>query len=183
VILEVFGEPISAAERMIIMDLRAVVKGEVAVFLLQESDFVFARTGGAGTFGVVEALYEPVAYASYLIRFRFSATVFTNFLRYFFLSGCFQNAVRQNIHGGVNQNIHAEDIKNQYLAVPSLDEQQSIAAFLDRETEKLDTLTAESKRGIELLQERRTALISAAVTGKIDVRDLVSTALPEEAAA
>jgi type I restriction enzyme S subunit len=149
------------------------VKGEVSVFLLQESDFVFARTGGAGTFGVVEVLYEPVAYASYLIRFRFSATLFTNFLRYFFLSDCFQNAVRQNIHGGVNQNIHAEDIKNQYLAVPSLNEQQTIAAFLDSETTKLNTLTTEAKTAITLLQERRTALISAAVTGKIDVRDLV----------
>jgi len=36
--------------------------------------------------------------------------------------------------------------------------------------EQFDTLTAEAERAIELLQERRTALISAAVTGKIDVR-------------
>jgi type I restriction enzyme S subunit len=53
---------------------------------------------------------------------------------------------------------------------PSIDEQALITVFLDNETTKLDTLTAEAKRGIELLQERRTALISAAVTGKIDVR-------------
>ena len=41
-------------------------------------------------------------------------------------------------------------------------------------TAKLDALTAEAERGIELLQERRTALISAAVTGQIDVRELAS---------
>ena len=42
--------------------------------------------------------------------------------------------------------------------------------FMDRETTKLDTLTAEAETIITLLQERRSALISAAVTGKIDVR-------------
>ena len=47
---------------------------------------------------------------------------------------------------------------------------RAIAAFLDHETAKLDALTAEAQRAIDLLQERRTALISAAVTGKIDVR-------------
>ena len=41
------------------------------------------------------------------------------------------------------------------------------------ETAKLDTLTAEAQRAIDLLQERRTALISAAVTGQIDVRGAV----------
>jgi len=59
------------------------------------------------------------------------------------------------------------------IVVPPLSEQQTIAAFLERETAKLDTLTTEAKTAITLLQERRTALISAAVTGKIDVRGLV----------
>ena len=42
--------------------------------------------------------------------------------------------------------------------------------FLSNETTKLDTLTAEAQRAIALLKERRSALISAAVTGKVDVR-------------
>ena len=46
----------------------------------------------------------------------------------------------------------------------------AIAEFLDTELAKFDTLTAEAQRAIDLLQERRTALISAAVTGQIDVR-------------
>ena len=44
-------------------------------------------------------------------------------------------------------------------------------AFGPAETAKFDTLTAEAQRAIALLQERRTALISAAVTGQIDVRN------------
>jgi type I restriction enzyme S subunit len=80
--------------------------------------------------------------------------------------------VRKNIHGGVNKNIHAEDIKNQFIALPPTSEQSVVAAFLDIESAKFDTLTAEAQRAIDLLQERRTALISAAVTGQIDVRPL-----------
>jgi type I restriction enzyme, S subunit len=68
------------------------------------------------------------------------------------------------------------DLGSIYFAIPDIEEQQTIAAFLDRETSKLDTLTTEAKTAITLLQERRTALISAAVTGKIDVRGLVSLA-------
>jgi type I restriction enzyme S subunit len=53
---------------------------------------------------------------------------------------------------------------------PPLDEQARIAAFLDRETAKIDALMAEQERLIELLKEKRQAVISAAVTGQIDVR-------------
>lgn len=65
-------------------------------------------------------------------------------------------------------------IENLVHPAPPLEEQQTIAAFLDRETAKFDALTAEANRAIALLQERRSALISAAVTGKIDVRGLAS---------
>jgi len=57
------------------------------------------------------------------------------------------------------------------LPLIPLDEQKQIALCLDRETSQIDDLIVESQRAIELLQERRTALISAAVTGKIDVRN------------
>ena len=59
------------------------------------------------------------------------------------------------------------------LAVPPIDEQKKIVAYLDKETTKIDTLIEKCETAIELLKERRTALISAAVTGKIDVRNAV----------
>jgi type I restriction enzyme S subunit len=59
------------------------------------------------------------------------------------------------------------------IALPSLPEQSAIAAFLDAETARLDTLTTEARRAIDLLKEHRSAQISAAVTGKIDVRRLI----------
>lgn len=54
--------------------------------------------------------------------------------------------------------------------MPDSDEQTIIAAFLDHETARIDALVQEGESVINLLQERRSALISAAVTGKIDVR-------------
>jgi type I restriction enzyme S subunit len=65
-----------------------------------------------------------------------------------------------------------EDLYGYLIAVPPASEQRSIANFLDRETAKIDELDDGANRTIALLQERRTALISAAVTGKIDVRSL-----------
>ena len=61
------------------------------------------------------------------------------------------------------------------ISVPPIDEQLAIEYAIQRETQKIDALTAEAERGIELLQERRTALISAAVTGKIDIREFVES--------
>jgi type I restriction enzyme S subunit len=77
------------------------------------------------------------------------------------------------------QGATVESIEQPYLAetvvpLPSIAEQNTIIEFLDQETTKIDKLIAEAQRAIELLKERRTALISAAVTGKIDVRGLVA---------
>lgn len=63
------------------------------------------------------------------------------------------------------------------LPVPPLGEQVEIAAHVEKTTAKIDALIAEAERAIALLQERRTALISAAVTGKIDVRGAATGAI------
>ena len=57
------------------------------------------------------------------------------------------------------------------IPIPPVKEQRAIASFLDRQTERIDTLHWRVEAAIERLQEYRTALITAAVTGKIDVRD------------
>ncbi|CAM2815265.1 restriction endonuclease subunit S [Saccharomonospora xinjiangensis] len=59
------------------------------------------------------------------------------------------------------------------VPVPPLDEQRRVVRALDQQTTKIDTLIAETERFIELARERRAALITAAVTGQIDVREMV----------
>ena len=61
------------------------------------------------------------------------------------------------------------------VVLPPAQEQQAILAFVKYQTDSFDTLTAEAQHAIDLLQERRTALISAAVTGQIDVRGAVAS--------
>ena len=70
--------------------------------------------------------------------------------------------------------IDRNDIHALPVTVPPEDEQRAIVAHLDEKCGKIDQLKAKAERGIELLKERRSALISAAVTGKIDVRDVAA---------
>ncbi|WP_245845659.1 restriction endonuclease subunit S [Mycobacterium arosiense] len=60
------------------------------------------------------------------------------------------------------------------VVLPPVDEQASILAYLDEHTSKIDSLIAETERLIELARERRSALITAAVTGQMDVREEVA---------
>lgn len=83
-----------------------------------------------------------------------------------YAKSCFE--VRAN--GLTRVGLGQYEIDNLELPFPPRSEQTQIAAFLDKESAKFDALTAEANRAIELLQEHRSALISAAVTGKIDVR-------------
>ena len=75
-------------------------------------------------------------------------------------------------YGGTKIQLSLSDVADLPLTVPPIDEQDRIVEYLDAETTKLDDLTTEARHTIELLKERRSALISAAVTGKIDVRRL-----------
>jgi len=89
-------------------------------------------------------------------------------------SASFRCVVESLAKPAINQaSISQSSINSITVAVPPIPEQIQIAAFLDSETAKFDTLTAEAQLAIDLLQERRTALISAAVTGQIDVRGKV----------
>ena len=63
-------------------------------------------------------------------------------------------------------------IDNAWFPVPSIVEQEEIAKHIDDKTSKIDTLISKSTKAIDLLKEKRTALISSAVTGKIDVREI-----------
>jgi type I restriction enzyme S subunit len=92
------------------------------------------------------------------------------FMFYYMQSKEFQTAIELSWSYGTQQNIGMGVIQNLAVPIPPLPEQSAIAAYLDAETVKLDTLVQKVEEAIERLQEYRTALITAAVTGKIDVR-------------
>lgn len=82
----------------------------------------------------------------------------------------FQTSVQLFWSYGTQQNIGMNVIENLVMPVPSISEQRAIANFLDRETSKIDRMIEKVEAAIEKLIEYRAALITAAVTGKIDVR-------------
>src|SRR5690625_503308 len=86
------------------------------------------------------------------------------FLKYFFISNCFIHGIKSELHGGVNQNIHAENIKNQLIGIPPLSEQTAIADFLDQKTGEIDLAVKKGEERIRLLKEYRAAVIHEAVT-------------------
>jgi type I restriction enzyme, S subunit len=71
---------------------------------------------------------------------------------------------------GTQLNLNTDTIGSIRVGLPPIDEIQEILRFIDAETGMFDELVSEAESAMNLLQERRTALISAAVTGKIDVR-------------
>ena len=79
-------------------------------------------------------------------------------------------------------NLNVDQIVSMIAGCPPCDEQRSIVAHLDGQIRLIDELEAEAGSLIVLMQERRAALISAAVTGKIDVRGLVPKSVELEAA-
>ncbi|WP_367109579.1 restriction endonuclease subunit S [uncultured Psychrobacter sp.] len=72
--------------------------------------------------------------------------------------------------GATVESIEQEYLSNSLFPVPPIDEQNKIVDEINDQMKIFDTLILKAQEAIQLMQERRTALISAAVTGKIDVR-------------
>ncbi len=90
---------------------------------------------------------------------------------YFFQFSACRIDLQARGQGSTFMELSKDKLADFEIAVPPLPEQTAIAAFLDRETAKIDALVAKIEEAIDRLREYRAALISAAVTGKIDVRD------------
>jgi len=88
---------------------------------------------------------------------------------YYWLMGYKEEIVKLG-YGGGQPNISQDTISNLKISAPSIKEQKIIINYLDQKTTQIDILIGKSTKAITLLQEKRTALISAVVTGKIDVR-------------
>lgn len=115
------------------------------------------------------------ALAQRIIKFKGRAAYLNNyFLKYLIMSSEFQQSLNLYSSGSTAQGIKAERFVYLRKLLPPIYEQEEIINFLDKEINKIDILVEQQFVMLFLLQERRIALISAAVTGKIDVRDWVA---------
>ncbi len=139
----------------------------------QRGDILVTRVGaGIGAACIVDVDMEFSIYVS-LTHIRVNPEIANNkFIMYFFGSDyCeFLNHDGTVTGGGVG-NLNVQNVVRYKVPLPPLDEQEQIVDMIEKANSIIDKLISTAERAIELAKERRIALISAAVTGKIDVRN------------
>ena len=136
---------------------------------LRAGDLVTVRTGNAGVTAIVPQELDNCQCFTLLIT-SLNERGNSEFYCYYINSSYAQNYFHVEGWGTAQVNISVPILKTLPTPIPPYAEQKEIVSFVDCESAKIDTLLAQAQEGISLLQERRSALISAAVTGKIDVR-------------
>lgn len=158
---------------------RKLSKSDLKKALLVEGDLLLTKSSGSdlhiGKTSLVTAEIAKLnaCYSNFMQRLRVSSLVTPKFIHYVLNS---QIAREQFVFHSQSttglSNLNAGMINSLMVTAPPLAEQKTITEFLDRETAKVDALIEKSRKAIELQKEHRASLISAAVTGKIDVRGL-----------
>lgn len=144
---------------------------------IRAGDILMSRANTTELLGscvFVEAVRPKLILCDKLYRFHADSSVASgHFLVHFLSSPPGRFVMERDASGASNsmQNIGQEVVKNLFVPVPPLPEQKAIVAHLQRETAKLDALAASAAHTMTLLKERRAALISAAVTGKIAISE------------
>lgn len=124
-----------------------------------------------GSAGYVEADYNNLFLSDKLWQIRFGGAS-AQFIYYWTQTKIYRSQIAALCVGASSsmQNLAMSDFRNIALALPPMDEQLAIVEFLQDLTSKIDELIMKSTAVIEVLKEYRSALITDAVTGKIDVR-------------
>lgn len=162
----------------LIPDLSCTVDSDIVERLSQHKlklgDIVFGRRGEMGR--CAKVTYEAVGWlcGTGSLNVRLSSQVTPSFVSTYLGTDYVRELLQLESVGSTMDNLNTQILAGVPVPTPPLQEQQLISQFLAGQTAKFDTLTTEAQRAIDRLQERRTVLISAAVTGQIDVRGLVS---------
>jgi type I restriction enzyme S subunit len=153
---------------------------------LLKNNFQIGCDGQANEFKAGDVLFGKLRpYLAKVLRVKFKGictgellilrtkNISNDYIFYYLLSCHFINVVNSSTYGAKMPRASWDFIGDMTCLIPTQSEQKAISNFLDRETGKIDTLIEKVQKSIELLKEYRTAIISAAVTGKIDVRGTV----------
>lgn len=138
---------------------------------LMAGDLVTVRVGAPGVTAVVPPECEGGNCASVMLirRGHFES----DWLCYLMNSRVVRYQVEVVQYGAAQEQFNISHAVDFLIPVPSREEQAEIASSLNHERQRVDVLLRKTERSIELLKERRSALITAAVTGKIDLREIL----------
>lgn len=157
--------------------IRNVRKSERNGRMLKRGDLILEKSGGGekSPVGFV-AIYdydEPAVCSNFVARIKLKPGQNARYWLYLHAAAygtrLSQRSIKQT--SGI-QNLDQSSYFNEKVAFPPLDEQVSIVEYLDEVLTQINTVVSKTRRSVALLRERRAALISAAVTGKINVRSL-----------
>ncbi len=137
---------------------------------VRSGDVLISITALIGAIGVVSEAVPDAFVNQHLALVRPSdKQVGARWLGYCVFSRVGQEQLRAELYGGTKDGLSLDDIRSLVVLVPPWEEQQRIVGILDTAGKEVDALVAKVRDAIDRLKELRTALISAAVTGKIDV--------------
>ena len=148
--------------------------------ILAAGDVLIVQTGDIGQSAVVPAEFSGANCHALIIVSPRRDRLCGAFLSQYLNSKFGFHELKRIQTGALHPHLNCGLVRDIRIPVPPLREQITIVDFLEHETTKIDTLVTKIETAIERLQEYRTALITAAVTGKIDVRGAV--AVKEDAA-
>jgi type I restriction enzyme S subunit len=140
-------------------------------FQVKLGDLLVSASASMGT--VSEVGPEVVGAVPYtgIIQMNPGPGLERDFLRLFLQSDCYVTQIDRLKTGSTIQHYGPEHLRQMFILVPPIDTQEIIVQEVHRRLSELDSTIADARRAIALSRERRAALISAAVTGKIDVRE------------
>lgn len=133
-------------------------------------DVLFSVMGTVGKVAVAPPEVEPGIINPRLVRYRFCRKVNPDFIRLLVMSQHYQRSLQESAQGSTMEGLNMSILGDLPVLLPDPEEQGDIVAWLTKESSLLEELVSQAKHAMELFNERRSALISAAVTGKIDVR-------------
>lgn len=146
-------------------------------YSVKTGDVFFTRTSETiEEIGITSTCFNSIdnaTFSGFLIRVRpFKNLILTGFSKYYFRCQLHRYFFVKEMNLVTRASLSQELLKKLPVLLPPLEEQQKIADYLDQKTTQIDQQKAKIQEAIELLKEYRTALITNAVTGKIDVRQV-----------
>lgn len=137
-------------------------------------DILFSKDGTIGQTAIVPDDVDFVVASSLIIIRADKEKALPAFMDLLLQSSLVKEQVESFVKGAALRRLSIQNLEKVFGVFPTLSEQLMISDYIYAQLNRLDVLESKAVAQIQLLEERRTALISAAVTGKIDVRDWVA---------
>ncbi len=142
--------------------------------ILQAGDVLVVQTGDIGQVAVVPPEFAGCNCHALIILAPKRSVVSGDWMSWVLNSDYGFHSLQSIKTGALHPHLNCGNVKYLKIPLPPTEEQHAIVSFVLRSLGEFDSLIEQAEKAVGLLQDRRTALISAAVTGKIDVREFAS---------